>query len=418
MQYPMVKRTKERICWLSTAPPPTLAWQGVQTGCWCWYKPRKYQQIESILNFPDFPRSLNRTSSQLLLHGALFLNTFSSKRSRCAIFSPRQHLPSQYSLREPLFPSQILSLRPLSPRQPRPSQASLPFPIPAPPATAVHLKMRRTGDPEYSHDKTVAAITSFFQFVQRMHDEYLDRELEYPPPEGWPQLTPEILGGLGYSPAVIDLLRHIPYFMGERTGPPEILDSTQLITWAHPDAIPTELSEEWVVKNRLARLSREDEDVTLNSRPPAYVVQLAEGGRYGYDVHLDTHRAAIVCYKTNDTWPNYFPSGDLEQYTDDDQSWEFQEAPWYAGEVYGIETFFELIKEEFRNMHSMPTLDGSGEVHELATGDVLPSGKVRDDVDVQKRAILKGAGWPGEDGELGVGWDVEKAMKDWDERNE
>jgi hypothetical protein len=73
-----------------------------------------------------------------------------------------------------------------------------------------------TGETVYSRDEVVSALTSYYEFLVKLH--LPPNVLKYPPPEGWP-----IFEGYLDPPkdeTVLDLLRHIPYIAG---GGPEYL---------------------------------------------------------------------------------------------------------------------------------------------------------------------------------------------------
>ena len=66
----------------------------------------------------------------------------------------------------------------------------------------------------YSRDQYVAAITEFYELVTSL---YIPRSaLKFPPPGGWPNITPENCAGFGKSDFVVDLLKHLPYISGGR----------------------------------------------------------------------------------------------------------------------------------------------------------------------------------------------------------
>ena len=69
--------------------------------------------------------------------------------------------------------------------------------------------VRRKTHPRLSRDELVAIIGGFYKFLVRF---YLPSAvLKQPPPEGWPNITPETTKGFGKSPIVLDLLKHLPY---------------------------------------------------------------------------------------------------------------------------------------------------------------------------------------------------------------
>ena len=67
----------------------------------------------------------------------------------------------------------------------------------------------------YSRDETVAAVSAFYQ--QIIKHPYLDYSaLLVPPASGWDSLAVDGLKNEGKSDTVIDLLRHLPYLLGEK----------------------------------------------------------------------------------------------------------------------------------------------------------------------------------------------------------
>ncbi|KAF3004787.1 hypothetical protein E8E13_002650 [Curvularia kusanoi] len=66
-------------------------------------------------------------------------------------------------------------------------------------------------DPMYSRDECITAIKDFYEFLGKM---YLDlpSAVIYPPTNGWPNITSEvIMGCLGKDREIASLLRHLPY---------------------------------------------------------------------------------------------------------------------------------------------------------------------------------------------------------------
>jgi hypothetical protein len=63
--------------------------------------------------------------------------------------------------------------------------------------------------PGYSRDAVVAEIASFYEFLASL---YIPSEaFIYPPPGGWPEITPQSLSCLGKTATAIDLIRHLPF---------------------------------------------------------------------------------------------------------------------------------------------------------------------------------------------------------------
>ncbi|KAM3422338.1 hypothetical protein BST61_g2697 [Cercospora zeina] len=73
-------------------------------------------------------------------------------------------------------------------------------------------------DITYSHDATVAAFKSYFEFLTKM---YMDPDaVKTPPVSGWEHITRESMQAIGKSKEVINLLRHLPY-VSQFLGRPE-----------------------------------------------------------------------------------------------------------------------------------------------------------------------------------------------------
>ena len=84
---------------------------------------------------------------------------------------------------------------------------------------------------EYSHDATVAAITSLLAYVSELYGE--GYELSYPPPGGWEGFNRDNLVILqehgkfnnGLTDRALNLMRHMPYFLD---------DDPELMYFTHP----------------------------------------------------------------------------------------------------------------------------------------------------------------------------------------
>ncbi|PGH12581.1 hypothetical protein AJ79_04202 [Helicocarpus griseus UAMH5409] len=69
----------------------------------------------------------------------------------------------------------------------------------------------------YSRDETIAAITSFYRFLTKVH--LPDSALKIPSEGGWPELTDEYLSFMGKTPTVTDLIRHMPFIDSNQEKP-------------------------------------------------------------------------------------------------------------------------------------------------------------------------------------------------------
>ncbi|KAF4821173.1 hypothetical protein CGCTS75_v011157 [Colletotrichum tropicale] len=242
---------------------------------------------------------------------------------------------------------------------------------------------------EYSHDATVKAITSFYEFMKRMHGEE-EAVLKYPPPTGWPQITHESFAGLDKTKEVIELLRHIPYFVIE----PCILESTRPRCF-----IDSQFCEEIKKWPALEPPELDDEE----GRLPGYIISLASAReeQVGWTVLLDTKRGVVILWKNDGNLPNWTRTSDADPYDVDADQYGPQ--GWKCMPTYRIETFFEFCKEQYRIMNWTP---------DLLRGDVCQPNDNDNpcEDDLRRRQIMRDAGWPGTDVD-GTGWDREKAEK-------
>lgn len=71
------------------------------------------------------------------------------------------------------------------------------------------LSAAKIDDIIYSHEATVAAFKSYYEFLTKM---YIDPGMtKTPPVTGWPHITCESMQAIGKSQEVVALLRHLPY---------------------------------------------------------------------------------------------------------------------------------------------------------------------------------------------------------------
>ncbi|KAI1210175.1 uncharacterized protein F4807DRAFT_424113, partial [Annulohypoxylon truncatum] len=145
-----------------------------------------------------------------------------------------------------------------------------------------------TGAILYSHDETVAAITSYYELVARAHAITDRSELLHPPPEGWPQLNdPDVVAGFGFSDEALELIRHIPYFeCSERV---QILPDVEPHNYIERDLLPG-------VADRGKSIRRGEAEYGEDRTPPhlvllGFIPPLRE---YGSDVYLDTKLGNVI----------------------------------------------------------------------------------------------------------------------------
>ncbi|KAI1140796.1 hypothetical protein F5Y05DRAFT_287078 [Hypoxylon sp. FL0543] len=240
----------------------------------------------------------------------------------------------------------------------------------------------------YSHDETVAAITSYYKLVSRAHAVSTDSTLLHPPPEGWPQLSADsgLVSGLGFSDEALNLIRHIPYF--------ENSDLLQIL----PDVQPCSYIENQrllAVANQ--RNSEQGGDGGETSPPPHLVLlgQIPQQREFGHDVWLDTKLGnAIMGNYHAQARPSI---GDIPEdgiYPDaNDHSYDNLFSKYgQKGEgcTWRISTFFAACERNLRELEWIPGMDEGDNGWLLDEGE---SPYAMLDYEHRKR-IMRENGWP------------------------
>jgi hypothetical protein len=253
-----------------------------------------------------------------------------------------------------------------------------------------------TPEPTYPEDRTVQAITSYYNFLQNL---YLDLgTVIYPPPEGWPSITAESLAPLHKNDTVVSLLRHIPYFAQPSSHNDQycIARKTWPIQYNNPkiQALASNPDKKWMLQP------------VIDREVPAHVICLANGVRDSYYVLLDTERGVAI-------WGN--PDGGNRHAKDQGRELNVKgldpDGPdWWKGQpTFEIEAFFEMLKDRFRSLEWMP--------HPFGAQDVWEDEGIEDDGQTEAlRGIMRDAGWTGQGD--GKGWDREGAMRKMEERED
>ena len=133
----------------------------------------------------------------------------------------------------------------------------------------------------YNRDETVAAITSFYEFLTKVHLD--ESDILRPPPgeNGWSHLTDDRLSMLGKNHVVNDLIRHLPYIKSDSDV--AIYYKTSGLDFA--GQFPT---------SRNPAGFESQSRMGLCTVPP-HVLTLAESrGRDGYYFMLDTERGTVT----------------------------------------------------------------------------------------------------------------------------
>ncbi len=139
----------------------------------------------------------------------------------------------------------------------------------------------------YSRDEFISEITSFYQFLVKLH--LPSSAIKYPPPGGWPDITPQYLAFLKKNDTVIDLIQHIPFVLRDDNNEPyQIYEKTCAVDY-NGRCFKTTASFNKPSPHVADPLK---EETIL----PSHVMTIANttGGRDGYYFLLDTERGTIT----------------------------------------------------------------------------------------------------------------------------
>jgi hypothetical protein len=199
----------------------------------------------------------------------------------------------------------------------------------------------------YSQDATVAAFRDYYSFLAKMY--LAESTIIDPPAGGWPTLTTD-LQDLGKTDEVISLLAHLPYIRdsGNDATDAQAVPWGQFADWRQlGDWIGHGMSNSQDVKELSEGFPSED--------VPPHVVGLTLGSE---DLRpfllLDTELGIVHWYEC----PGEIKDNPSQEPVEDDAYGYAaeNEAEWRAeGESWAIADFFEVLKDQFRELHFVPT---------------------------------------------------------------
>lgn len=149
-----------------------------------------------------------------------------------------------------------------------------------------------TMEPIYSRDDCIAAIRDFYDFLGKM---FLDvpASIIYPPPGGWPDMTPEVMDCLGKDPKVIDLLRHLPFPDDQPyTARPDCLPGCRFYAWK----TSADKLKERKADGEDLLLATEGEEDQFGGKIPKYCVGLTHALNISEHVMLLDIKTGLVCW--------------------------------------------------------------------------------------------------------------------------
>ncbi|KAL2063177.1 hypothetical protein VTL71DRAFT_6249 [Oculimacula yallundae] len=156
---------------------------------------------------------------------------------------------------------------------------------------------------EYSHERMVAAIRSYYSFLEGLYAGMDNSStLSYPPPEGWPHITSNHFPY--YSTAVVELIRHLPcpsddesFFVSPDTtlnadGLPRHLSGTYDYSGMTPEERDLHLEAEWIKDVQNSQV--DEDDIWPEPDYPPYMLPLASGCQYGSTILIDTKHNTVI----------------------------------------------------------------------------------------------------------------------------
>ncbi|KAK4107297.1 hypothetical protein N656DRAFT_785404 [Canariomyces notabilis] len=252
--------------------------------------------------------------------------------------------------------------------------------------------MPRLSQITYDHAATVLAISDYFDFLAKM---YLDEaDILRPPEGGWPEITSDRLRSLGKTDKVNMLLRYIPYLRsgiyGSKSEAEVGPSGVQLYNWMESignlgrrSGLDAEAHFE-VAKVITEPLNEHGEP---GLAPPHAVGLTSTSDNIMYDRWiLDTELGVIywvscpdrMRYEPTrepvlDDWYDFSPEGERE---------------WRCEPAWAVVDFFELLKDQFLQLFSLPVSPTS--VRDM--GDGKPA-EVEGALPLVQ-AIYREHGWP------------------------
>ncbi|KAI1459731.1 hypothetical protein F4805DRAFT_51599 [Annulohypoxylon moriforme] len=243
----------------------------------------------------------------------------------------------------------------------------------------------------YSHDETVAAITSYYTLLSRAHAPNSWADLQYPPPEGWPQFDdPDVIAGLNLTDEALELVRHIPYFLRDELH-----------------LLPDVGSYSYIEDRELSRAAesgaslRRGETTPGEDEAPSHFVLLGgiiETRDRGSDFWIDTKRGNAVVGNWHGeglTGPYIRPDGIYPEPDDNSYVDLFHRYDGYGDHnCWRISTFFPACERLLRELEWIPGMD-EDDINRLYETESRDSDCWLDFK--QMRQIMRNNGWPGDD---------------------
>ncbi|KAG9521203.1 hypothetical protein KCU93_g7469, partial [Aureobasidium melanogenum] len=196
----------------------------------------------------------------------------------------------------------------------------------------------------YSREITIAAFRDYYEFLIDMF--LPDNWIIEPPAGGWPSITKEKADLLGKNDEVYELMRHLPYLPNSSL----LLARAPAANWSSVFERRS-FDQEGVIGTRIITEGLEWPNI------PSSAFGLTRGGRDTFMFILDTQFGTVHWLEGPDIdfdstrQPIIGPSGDKEPFRDCTPE---NERGWRSQTAWTITDFFEVLKNEFRTLRSVP----------------------------------------------------------------
>lgn len=238
----------------------------------------------------------------------------------------------------------------------------------------------------YSETATIAAVRSYFQFLINL---YLPAPaIKQPPPTGWPQITPEAFAPLIKNDTVVSLLAHLPYLSKDDCDFQDLEEievaagRCQFADW-RSQIPPSDDSNVEDVRREVGLIT----EGHVWEQVPPHVFGLTSGGRDKYVMLLDARRGVVYWIDAPDDLIEHYETRSDElaptKVRPGDEAWEFAA----DASMWSIESFFEMLKEEFRAMRMVP-------VRNCQVLDVYTQYIGMEELVPTVQAVFRAHGWP------------------------
>ncbi|KAH8694322.1 hypothetical protein BGW36DRAFT_384747 [Talaromyces proteolyticus] len=214
---------------------------------------------------------------------------------------------------------------------------------------------------EPSWKPAVDAVRKYYNFLVEELGAIPADCVEYPPEEGWSNISEESLAGLEKTKEVVDVLRHLPYIKYSNGFNVQIAFATEALDYRGAEVAVGDKNR-WIPHGN------------LEFAPHVVVLTADDGpGSYGSQVLLDTEKNTFSDYQPGG--PSKASETNAETNPDDF---------WHSRETRPVAEFFSLWEERFR------TLEWTVDPFDDEEGMLLRYDNATDEV----RQIYRDHGWP------------------------